>query len=302
MFLTIRQYNSTKGKTMKLKGIILSLAMMASSAFASQQKVIYGDDNRRDVYEVTNTMFLEMARSTAALVNKGNLRTTGDITRVNGRLLGQARNLCSSEPFRDQPAAANCSGFLVAPNILVTAGHCIRSESQCKGYGYVFGFAKNSQGQTEYEVPKKNVYTCKRLIKTVLNNFGDKMDYAVVELNRDVEGATPMKFRTTGKIADGEELVVIGHPSGLPTKIADGAFVRNNRSSAFFSASLDTYGGNSGSAVFNVTTGEIEGILVRGENDYVRNGSCTASNVCSMDGCRGEDVTRITNVTEIMNL
>jgi V8-like Glu-specific endopeptidase len=128
------------------------------------------------------------------------------------------------------------------------------------------------------------------------------MDYAVVELNRDVEGATPMKFRKSGKITDGQELVVIGHPSGLPTKIADGAFVRNNSSKAFFSASLDTYGGNSGSAVFNVNTGEIEGILVRGENDYVRNGSCTASNLCPMDGCRGEDVTRIMNVKEIMKL
>lgn len=289
---------------MNLKGLILAASLLVgANAIASQQKVIYGDDNRRDVYEVTNPLFLEMARSTAALINKGNLRNDGQgMTRINGRLLGQARNLCADEPYRDQPAAANCSGFLVAPNILVTAGHCIRSESQCKGYGYVFDFKTERQGQTEWTTETNNVYNCKTLVKTVLDNFGSKMDYAVVELDRPVTGVTPMKFRKTGKVTTGQELVVIGHPSGLPTKIADGAFVRNNSNNTYFSANLDTYGGNSGSAVFNVTTGEIEGILVRGENDYTRNGSCTASNLCPMDGCRGEDVTRITGVAEIMNL
>jgi V8-like Glu-specific endopeptidase len=287
---------------MKLNGIFLSLALVFSVNTLAVQKVIYGEDNRRDVYEVTNPMFLEMARSTAALVSKGNLSRSGTSTKVRGRALGDARNLCASEPYRNQPAAANCSGFLVAPNMLVTAGHCIRNESQCKGYGYVFGYETERNGQTEYSVPSENVYNCKRLVKTVLNSWGDKMDYAVVELDRPVTGRRAMPFRRSGKVQTGSELVVIGHPSGLPTKIADGAFVRNNSNAVYFSANLDTYGGNSGSAVFNATTGEIEGILVRGENDYTRSSNgCTVSNTCPMDGCRGEDVTRITNVSEIMN-
>jgi hypothetical protein len=36
----------------------------------------------------------------------------------------------------------------------------------------------------------------------------------------------------------------------------------------------------------------VEGILVRGETDYVRSSSgCLISNVCKNDSCRGEDVT-----------
>ena len=70
----------------------------------------------------------------------------------------------------------------------------------------------------------------------------------------------------------------------------------------FFNANLDTYGGNSGSAVFNASTGEVEGILVRGATDYVRNGSCQVSNRIGNNSGSGESVTKITNIKELMNL
>jgi len=43
---------------------------------------------------------------------------------------------------------------------------------------------------------------------------------------------------------------------------------------------------------------EVEGILVRGENDYIYDTKqgCYKSNVCPMNGCRGEDVTKITSL------
>ncbi len=87
--------------------------------------------------------------------------------------------------------------------------------------------------------------------------------------------------------------MVIGHPAGLPTKVSGGAKVRDAGPTGHFVANLDTYGGNSGSAVFNAKTGLIEGILVRGEIDYTWRGGCKVSNTCADDGCRGEDVTKI---------
>ena len=51
-------------------------------------------------------------------------------------------------------------------------------------------------------------------------------------------------------------------------KIADGAWVRKNTNPVFFQTNLDAFGGNSGSPVLNSETGEVEGILVRGEIDY----------------------------------
>ena len=94
---------------------------------------------------------------------------------------------------------------------------------------------------------------------------------------------------------------MIGSPSGLPLKVTIGGAVRKSLHPNFFVGSLDTYQGNSGSAVFNAETGVIEGILVRGENDFVPNADnfCIESNKCTDDACRGEDVSRIRSVPEI---
>ena len=71
-----------------------------------------------------------------------------------------------------------------------------------------------------------------------------------------------------------------------------------NTNPLLFEANLDTYGDNSGSAVFNRTTREVEGILVRGNNDYVADttNSCWRSNTVADNTANtdGEDVTRTT--------
>ena len=83
----------------------------------------------------------------------------------------------------------------------------------------------------------------------------------------------------------------------MPSKIAGGSFIRSVED-GYFVANLDTYGGNSGSIVINDATGEAEGILVRGEQDYQRNSEegCYESVRCEDLGCRGEDVTLISTL------
>lgn len=141
------------------------------------------------------------------------------------------------------------------------------------------------------------MYSCKELVHSELSGPTDS-DFAIIRLERKVVGRNPLPIRKQGKVSVGDGLVVIGHPSGLATKVAGGAFVRDDSPKPYFIANLDTYGGNSGSAVFNSDTGLIEGILVRGEQDFSYNNGCYISNVCPADGCRGEDVTR---VSEILN-
>ncbi len=279
---------------------LLALLLVASVAHANN-KVIYGEDNRQDVFEVTNQMQLTLARSTAAMIPSSSLQRTGDEVRVMGPTM-ESRGFCREERFSQQPTAANCSGFLVGDKYLVTAGHCITSMSDCTGYRWVFDYKVDYSTQSQVTVPANSVYACKRIISRALEQAsGD--DYALIELERSVNDRAPLAFRRQGQISVGEEILVIGHPTGLPTKITDQARVRSARPK-YFVTNLDTYGGNSGSAVFNARTGVVEGILVRGENDYVYDSarSCRASNICPENGCRGEDVTFITNIKELANL
>ena len=54
-----------------------------------------------------------------------------------------------------------------------------------------------------------------------------------------------------------------------------------------FTANLDDHGVNSGSPVFDAASMVVEGILVRGDTDFVIDGACMRSNVCSDAGCPG---------------
>lgn len=272
--------------------LLVILTLIPLFSFASDS-VIYGEDDRKDYYEVENEQFKTWSESTAAMFDQSSLKDNGDSYLVVGETM-EDMGICKSEKFSQQFASAYCSGFLVGENLLVTAGHCIKGNSDCQKYLWVFDYKMQSRGQTEIEIEKSNVYSCKKVIERKLDGMG--ADYALIELDREVDDRNILDYRKGGKVNVGESLVVIGHPTGLPTKIADGAKVRSQKSTGYFIANLDTYGGNSGSAVFNEETGEVEGILVRGETDYVRKGNCLISNKCADDGCRGEDVTKITEI------
>lgn len=253
--------------------------------------VIYGTDGRLDLYQVTDDRLKSWARSTVALVKNSDLISSGAVTTLKVKNYGTDMNLCSDEKFREQDTAAFCSGTLVAPDVILTAGHCISSVTDCQNTSFVFGFAIQSEGVLPKTVETSEVYRCKEIIKQTLVNTG--ADFAVIKLDRRVPNHAPHPVREEGDVNADASLVVIGHPVGLPTKVTTGGSVRSTAAAGYFVANLDTYGGNSGSGVFNLSTGLLEGVLVRGETDFVRRGSCVASKVCADGACRGEDVTKI---------
>lgn len=279
--------------------LIISSHLMAGN---EGRKVIYGEDNRIDVFESRKSRLVELSKSTAAMIAATDLRNvTNGLVKIGGKSL-QGRGMCAKERFAKQPTAANCSGFLVSDKYLVTAGHCIENEIDCKNYKWVFDYKVDHSEQATVDVETNSIYSCAKIIERSLDG-ATKDDYALIELDRPVTDREPLKFRQRGKPLLNAPVVVIGHPTGLPTKIADGANVRTHQDK-YFIANLDTYGGNSGSAVFNANSGMVEGILVRGENDYVYSSAdrCQVSNVCPDTGCRGEDVTYITNIAALKKI
>lgn len=278
-------------------GALMALtSLSAELASAKHQdlsvKVIYGEDDRLDLYEVQDQGLRTLAASTVALMRSSDVTINGNIADLVEDPIGESYRLCPDERFYHQNSAAFCSGFLVAPDTIVTAGHCIRSQSSCTNTRFVFGFAMHSPNDRANQVPSSDVYECKELVHSVAVGTGE--DFAVIKLDRPVLDRQPLAL-SPQTAEQGTALTVIGHPSGLPVKIAGGAEVREVKREHLV-ANLDTYGGNSGSAVFNTHTGAVEGILVRGAPDYVFENGCRRSNVCTNDGCRGEDVTLIKQV------
>lgn len=267
-------------------------------ALKGSQKAIYGTDDRQDIHEVTDSKLLSDADCCVALVRPSQVTDNGDGTSsLSGPTLGAARNLCATEPFRDQPAIAFCSGFLVAPTIVATAGHCLNA-SNFANVRLVFGYQMQDATTATTTISNSQIYSAVGLIGHSLG--GGQSDWALVELDRAVPDHAPLPIRRTGKVSDNDPIHVIGHPSGLPKKVAGNAAVRDNSPAQHFVANLDTYGGNSGSPVFNSVTHEVEGVLVRGETDYVEVGGCTQSVVCPDSGCRGEDSTRVTEFAHLV--
>jgi hypothetical protein len=263
--------------------------------------VIYGDDDRLDWYDIKSETLKTTARSSVALINKSKLSTARDgFVKINAQRYQDEMQMCPTERFVNQPSATFCSGFLAAPDKIITAGHCIQNESECMDTAYVFDFTVFDQNYDPSQVPETAVYNCKKVVHTILDRQGH--DFAIVQLDRPVTDRQPVTLRHEGKIANDANLNVIGYPHGIPLKSAAGK-MRSNDQENYFVGTLDTYGGNSGSMVLNADTLQVEGILVRGEPDveYDSTRACYVSKVCKLDECNGEESTRIGMVLPYLN-
>lgn len=262
-----------------------------------QNKVIYGDDNRQEFFQVRRSDVREVADSTAAVVRSNSLTAKGDgTTDIRAESFQKMIGLCSSERFATEPSGAFCSAFLVGDDLMATAGHCI-DNARCSQSSFVFTYRMSEQGQAPTNVSTSEVYRCQAVLEREQTGA---QDYALVKLDRPVRGHRVLSL-ARNPVSVGDTVLTIGHPSGIPTKITDNGVVRSTKAE-FFTANLDTYGGNSGSAVFNQSTLEVVGILVRGESDFVydRVNKCSVSNRCDADSCRGEDVTQISYISEAL--
>jgi V8-like Glu-specific endopeptidase len=278
------------------KTIFAALCLLTVNSQAVM-KVIYGEDNRIEARNHPNAQLRDMAKSVAGRVSEYGLYDIGDEFGFSKRTLRDRMNVCSEERFANQYSVSDCTGFLVGKDILVTAGHCMQSEYDCSAYKWVFDYEDTSESFN-----KNNVYGCKEIVDQAAkyNILGYANDFAVVKLDREVKGRTPLKFRTKGKIKKSSKIAVIGHPSGLPVKIADDARVKNTFGLTF-KADLDTYGGNSGSPVINLKSMEVEGILIQGKEDYVLadHSYCMISNKAKG---KGEKVFKINKIKSLKKM
>ncbi len=232
----------------------------------------WGADTRAEAS--TKWEYRDYMRATATAVFKsqiqGNKIKTGTLRDGLTNYFGKHK-FGDDVRFLDQPIAGFCTGFLIAPDLLVTAGHCITDQERLLSTVWIFDYTSDVQFDLAGKyitVPESNQYQGIEILDRQLSENGE-YDYAIIRLNRKVTGRKPYKFRTGGAVKFDQMIAMIGSPGGLPLKLADSAHVTNNETYATsFLTDLDAFHGNSGGPVFNML-GFIEGILVRGPGwDY----------------------------------
>ncbi len=280
-----------------LAGAAFASAVSAEPLVTAEQPIVYGADNRVDVYEETDDGRAVIAReSTVALMPRASIEIVGNGLQVSDRAvtLGQSQGLCDGERFADQPSAAFCSGTLIAPDLVLTAGHCVSpAPGACSGTALVFGYYYDSPGRLA-QLDQDDVYSCRRVVAHAESGSdGNKRDYAVIQLDRPATPRySPVTVRTAAPVGAGAPLAMFGYPSGIPLKIEAGGRVRDPRASSldYFVATTDSFGGNSGSGVYDRDTLDLIGLLIEGDTDYVSDGSCARVNTCAEDDCGGENI------------
>ena len=285
--------------------IALTLLMSLPLSSMALDKAIYGKDSRLDINDSLSSVHKTLGKSVAAMIPRyaaipDFLATTTSAytTEFMSISLAENRDVCDSDRYAHQQAVATCTGFLVSPTHLVTAGHCVKTMDDCQDNFWVFDYKlKTEKASNVGAIANSAIYQCKKIVATKLTVF-TKQDWAVIELDRPVKDRAPLKLSKNSP-SKNDAVFVIGTPSGTPLKVATGK--TRSKHFNYFKTNLDTFGGNSGSPVFDAQN-EVAGILVRGDVDYEAAGRCVSATYYGENTGRGEDVSYIKPVRSLLKL
>lgn len=265
----------------------LTLASPAESA-------IFGDSNIIDIVKASS--FSMESEAIAIAVLSANHKAL-DSKRIEIDLDSLDGRLCVDQPLAGNSSLSySCTGFLVAPDLLVTAGHCAtnvgettnETEMYCETYQWLFGYqSEKGDGISARVYPMDDFYRCRKIVFAVREDSFPFRDYALIQLDRPVTGRRPLTL-SAAPLSLTENLAMLGHPWGTPLKLTtSGKILINELGRQQFITNLDAFGGNSGSPVFDHKK-EVVGILIGGtpsqDRQLQRGSSCGILNRCDEEG------------------
>jgi hypothetical protein len=162
------------------------------------------------------------------------------------------------KPFMDQTCVEASTAVLIGPRHVITTGHSVRIQ-HIISHQFVFNrtasashvYANTSTRQ--WEIPPEHFYTAYRLVAYANTPLAD---WAILELDRDVEGIKPLDighWRSTAK-AD-----FFGHPLGLPLTYARVHPLLTSGPTPNYLIDTDAGSGGSGSPI--IQSGKVVGIV-----------------------------------------
>lgn len=266
-----------------------SILLLLAPLFA--HAAIFGADDREPL--PPGSPRFEASRSVALAILTSNFKESspGKLKLEPGKM---SEFLCPTEKFATDPSMSYaCTGFLVGPDLIATAGHCMVNTGEsrnepamyCEAFSWLFDYRNEADGHVQLDdVPADRLYKCKQVIYAVKDEQAPFRDFALVQLDREVKGRTPFKLAEN----TGGPYHMMGHPLGAPLKLSRGSLLlKNDRSRESFLTNLDAFEGNSGSPVLNAKS-EVVGILVGGtpsQSFFEPAGrGCSVYNRCAENG------------------
>lgn len=165
---------------------------------------------------------------------------------------------------------------MISDRHILTAGHCADEKNMCDDYKWIFGYQMDKNGKLPEAYKKTNIYKCKSIVASinVKANLGLatrlyqtflRTDFAIIELDRPVEGRNPVKLSTKPNVENGDQVFSISYPLGMPAKVSFNGEVQSGmNTAAYFWTSLIVLGGSSGGPIFSEDTGELVGVISKG--------------------------------------
>jgi len=264
----------------------------------NSSEVIYGNDDRVEIEDWDEEGNAKELSKAVLSLYKETSRDSVPIQRPTP--------LCEGEPFRDQPRKALCTGLLIAPDIVLTAGHCLKRNNQCKSLVWKFDYpGPEASLNLRSEVEKKS-YRCSHVIRPKDYYQNKRLDFAFVKLTEPVLERRPISLEEGPhqiEFQNSEKIFAIGNPSGFPLKVMKGKVTSKNEGELFFKTNIDSYRGNSGAPIFTKKESRLIGLLVSGEMDFEFDSlkGCYYSKKCLEDdesNCSGERAISISNIYE----
>ncbi len=299
---------SKKVSKIRIKSKFLFLMLLTSVSLIQPSKArVFGQDDRTEIY-LHPHLNQKIAPSIAIMVSPVFLEKQADGYDMNFNSISDSHEiaLCKGQRFYGQPTASvNCTGFLVAPDMIMTAAHCItriNSEvrnamtPQCSDFMWIFDYKYRSPKLLENFFPNDNIAFCKEVIYAKYDQipltagmpapiYGE--DIALIKLDRKLNRPA-LSFANDIKVRD--RVYTLGHPDGLPLKATLNGIVKSKDAKQYFTSTLDIFGGNSGGPVLN-SKDQVTGVVVRSvpfeDYKYLKDKECSVVQKCSQSllGC-----------------
>lgn len=247
------------------------------ACFQGPSAIIYGANNINKLSDVEDRDLQDISKSVAAIVSKKRLfkdsnRSDDELT-FFGTRLAHGDLMCDSS-LNSQRTGARCSSFLVGPDVIATAAHCLDDSKNeglspievCNKNRIIFDFDESrflNDHSNNGRISESDIFKCEKIIDYKLD---DDHDYALIKLDRVVEGRQALKMLDPVDLSYGSEISTIGFPQGIVMRAStEGKYYELSTNKNWLNTQLDTFSGNSGGPIIDILTNMVVGIHTHGE-------------------------------------